>query len=307
MSILNLLAAYVVETEDVPLQAVVLLHTWTWPAVPLISLVLGSGVYLRGWILAHKTRPVELPVWRACCFMGGVLSLWLAIASPIDAFDDYLLAAHMIQHFILMSVAPPLLVLGAPVVPVLRGLPRWIIRRPLQWFFKSRTIQQLLHFMSHPAVIWIAMNVTFLAWHAPRAFELTFSSEGWHNTEHLCFFLTSLAFWFVVLQPWPSYSRWPRWAAIPYLLSADLINTLLSALLTFSGRVLYPTYEQAPRVCGLTPLQDQIAAGSEMWVLNSTVFLIPAIVLTVRFLSPRFADSGGRIGDSPKRDLRTYS
>ena len=86
--------------------------------------------------------------------------------------------------------------------------------------------------------------------------------------------------------PWPSRARWPRWTAIAYLLSADLVNTILSALLTFSGRVLYPTYEHAPRICSLTPLQDQVAAGSEMWVLNSTVFLIPAFLLTFQLLSP---------------------
>jgi cytochrome c oxidase assembly factor CtaG len=282
-----LTAVDIAEGEAGPMLSATLLHTWSWPVLPLISLALGTGIYLRGWTLARRTRSPELPLWRAGCFVGGIVSLWLAIASPIDAFDDYLLAAHMIQHFILMSVAPPLLVLSAPVVPLLRGLPRWVIRKPLQWFFRSRRVQRVLDFLTHPAAIWVAMNVTFLGWHAPKAFELTFRSEGWHNLEHLCFFLTSVAFWFIVLQPWPAKSRWPLWAVIPYLLSADLINTVLSALLTFCGRVLYPTYEQASRVCSLTPLQDQIAAGSEMWVLNSTVFLVPAIVLTVRFLSPK--------------------
>src|SRR6201992_1156917 len=275
------------EGEAAPVLSIAALSLWSWPVLPLIGLVLGAVMYLRGWTLARRTRSTELPVWRALCFLGGLLSLWIAIASPIDAFDDYLLAAHMIQHFILMSVAPPLIVLGAPTVPLLRGLPRWIIRTPLRRFFQSHRLHNGLHRLGHPAVIWLAMNLTFLGWHAPRAFELTFRSEAWHNTEHLCFFLTSLAFWFVVLQPWPAKPRWPRWAAIPYLLSADLINTILSALLTFSGRVLYSTYAQAPRVCGLTPLQDQIAAGTEMWVLNSTVFLIPAILLTARFFSPK--------------------
>jgi putative membrane protein len=207
----------------------------------------------------------------------------------------------MLQHFILMSVAPPLMVLSAPLVPMLRGLPRWFIRKPMHWFFTTR-VQHLVHSLTHPAVIWIAMNVAYLGWHAPRAFELTFSSEAWHNTEHLCFFLTSIAFWWVILQPWPGRPRWPEWAAIPYLLSADLVNTILSALLTFSGRVIYPTYEHTPRVCSFTPLQDQIAAGSEMWVLNSTVFLIPAFVLTFRVLSPRFntKDNGAPLPSSGK-------
>ncbi len=283
LSALGLLLA----EADVPVLGSGLWKAWSWPVVPLIGLLLLTVLYLRGWMAARRTRPRELPGWRAGCFLGGVLSLWLAVASPIDALDDFLLTAHMIQHFLLMSVAPPLLVLGAPAVPLLRGLPRWLIRRPLRPFFASRGLQRCVHAIAHPAVVWLAMNVAYLGWHVPAAFELTFRSEAWHNTEHLCFLFTSVAFWWAVLAPWPSTARWPRWAMIPYLLSADLLNTILSALLAFSGRVFYPSYASAPRVCRLTALQDQVAAGSEMWVLNSLVFLIPAVVLTMQLLSPR--------------------
>ncbi len=101
---------------------------WSLPVVPLIGLSLLLMVYVRGWWVAHRTRGQELPLWRAACFVAGVVSLWIAVASPIDALDDYLLTAHMLQHFILMSVAPPLMVLGAPTVPLLRGVPRVLIR-----------------------------------------------------------------------------------------------------------------------------------------------------------------------------------
>lgn len=263
-----------------------LLRAWSWPILPLVGLLITLAVYLRGWTLAHRTRAEELPGWRALSFSAGILAIWLAIASPIDALDDYLLTAHMVQHFILMSVAPPLLVLGAPVVPMLRGLPRWVIKGPLHPLFASRGAQGFFHAISHPALIWLAMNGAYLGWHVPGAFEATFHSENIHQTEHMCFLLTNVAFWWVVLQPWPTKSRWPRWAAIPFLLTSDLVNTMISALLTFSGRVLYPSYAAAPRISSLTPLQDQIAAGSEMWILNSLVFLIPAITITMQVLSP---------------------
>jgi putative membrane protein len=229
-----------------------------------------------------------LPVWRAACFVAGVASLWGALASPIDALDDYLLAAHMIQHFILMSIAPPLIVLGAPTVPMLRGMPRVLIRGLLRPLFRAGWIRAIGRVVTHPVFAWMAMNVAYLGWHVPAAFELTFRSEWIHNCEHACFFATSLAFWWVVLRPWPARARWPRWTTIPYLLSADVVNTVLSATLAFSGRVLYPSYSAAPRICFLTPLKDQVAAGSEMWVLNSVVFLVPAVVIAVQDLSPRF-------------------
>ena len=233
------------------------------------------------------TRSRELPNWRAACFAAGILAIWIAIASPIDALDDYLLTAHMLQHFILMSVAPPLIVLGSPTVPMLRGMPRWFIRHVLRYLLANRLLRSATYWLMSPALVWVVMNVVFLGWHAPAAFEITFRSEAVHDLEHLCFFGTSVAFWWVVLSPWPTHSRWSKWLMIPYLLSADLINTLLSALLAFSGRVVYPSYAAAPRICRLSPLADQITAGSEMWVLNSTVFLIAAVILTIQVFSPK--------------------
>lgn len=263
-----------------------LLTAWSLPLPPLISLSIALILYLRGWSAVRVARSHELPTWRAACFISGIVATWIALASPIDALDDYLLAAHMIQHFILMSIAPPLIVLGAPVVPMLRGLPRIAIRG-LRPAFRASWIRSVLRVVTHPVFAWIAMNVAYLGWHVPAMFELTFRSEWIHDCEHLCFFATSLAFWWVVLEPWPARARWTRWVMIPYLLSADILNTVLSATLAFAGRVLYPSYAAAPRICFLTPLKDQVAAGAEMWVLNSLVFLIPAVAIAVKQLSPR--------------------
>ncbi len=259
---------------------------WSFPLLPFLVLTTMLVLYVAGWRAAHRTRPRQLPPWRAVCFVAGIVSLWIAIASPIDALDDYLLAAHMIQHFILMSIAPPLIVLGAPMVPLLRGIPK-ALRPPLRLLFRARWLHRVVRFFLHPVSAWLLMNIAYLGWHVPAAFELTFRSEAIHQLEHACFFLTSIAFWWVVLAPWPSRRAWPRWTVIPYLLSADVLNTILSATLAFSGRVLYPSYLHAERVCFLTPLNDQIAAGAEMWVLNSVVFLAPAVVLTFRLLAPR--------------------
>ncbi|HZQ44626.1 MAG TPA: cytochrome c oxidase assembly protein [Acidobacteriaceae bacterium] len=263
-----------------------ILAAWSFPVWPAIGLLIAGALYLRGWRALQRTRARDLPVWRAVCSFAGLVAIWIALASPIDALDDYLLSAHMLQHFILMSIAPPLLVLGAPLVPMLRGLPRWLIRglRPV---FASRGVHKVAHGLARPVVAWLAMNIAYLGWHVPQAFELTLRSEGWHNTEHMCFLFTSIAFWWVVVEPWPSRTAWSRWMVIPYLLTADVVNTILSAVLTFSGKVLYPSYAAAERISTLTPLKDQVLAGAEMWVLNSIVFLVPVAVLVVKLLSPR--------------------
>src|SRR4029077_19132383 len=86
--------------------------------------------------------------------------------------------------------------------------------------------------------------------------------------------------------------QWPRWAMIPYLLLADIQNTALSAFLSFSDRVLYPTYETVPHFAGMTPLNDQSIAGAIMWVPGSIAYLLPAAVIAARYLSPRRGGKG---------------
>lgn len=260
---------------------------WSCPPWPLAAMLLTGGIYLRGWLRIRRRRPQELPNWRAMSFFAGLVSLWLAIASPIDALDDVLLVGHMTQHLILMSVTPPLIVLGAPTVPMLQGLPRAFIRRGLSHLLRRRWFHGLTKFLTHPAFGWLSMNIAYLSWHVPAAYELTLRSESWHNVEHLCFLFTSIAFWWNVIQPWPSRSPWSRWAIIPYLVTADLVNTGLSAFLTFCGRVVYPSYAAAPRVCSLSALEDQVAAGAEMWVLGSTIFLVTAMIILLQLFSPK--------------------
>ena len=74
-------------------------------------------IYVRGWLAIRRTRPLLFPSWRLTVFLIGLATLWLALASPLDGFADALLSAHMVQHLLLMSAVPPLVLLGLPVVP----------------------------------------------------------------------------------------------------------------------------------------------------------------------------------------------
>jgi putative membrane protein len=271
------------------MNADALITTWDIPWGVTAALAVTAVVYVRGWTEIRKTRPELFPVWRLVAFLGGVLAVFVAVASPLDTFSESLLFMHMAQHFVLMSIAPPLMVLGAPVVPMLRGLPRPVIRRVLRPLFATGIIHRVGTWLTQPRVAWIAMNAAYLGWHIPKAYEFALASEGWHNFEHGCFFFTSLMFWWPVLAPWPYKQQGSRWLLLPYLVLADLVNTGLSAFLCFSGRLLYPSYGVIPRLFGLSALNDQIAAGAFMWVMGSTVFLIPAMLITVQLLSPRRA------------------
>jgi cytochrome c oxidase assembly factor CtaG len=264
-----------------------LFTTWDIPWAVTAALAVTAAIYVRGWMRIRRTRPEQFPVWRLAAFLGGLLAIFVAVASPLDTFSESLLFMHMAQHFVLMSVAPPLMVLGAPVVPMLRGLPRWMIQRVLRPLFATGIAHHVGAWLTRPRVAWIAMNAAYVGWHIPRAYEFALASENWHNFEHACFFFTSVMFWWPVIAPWPHRQRGSRWLLLPYLITADLVNTGVSALLCFSGRLLYPSYGAIPRLFGLTALNDQIAAGAFMWVAGSTVFLIPAMMITEQLLSQR--------------------
>jgi cytochrome c oxidase assembly factor CtaG len=261
---------------------------FSWSTNPGLAFVLAttSVLYLRGWLVLHRTTPRRFPPWRLLAFVAGVATLWFAIASPLDSLASLLLSAHMVQHLLLLSVAPPLILLGAPFLPVLRGLPRSFARDGVGPFLVWPPLRRCASALTHPVVGWLAMAVTLLAWHVPASFELALRSPGWHKTEHACFFLAALLFWWPVVLPFPSRRLWPLWTVPAYLLAADLLNTLLSAILTLSEHVLYPTYAAAPRLFGTSALSDQATAGVIMWVPGSLVFLIPAAGLAIQYLSP---------------------
>lgn len=269
-------------------------NSWSFPLWATSGLLASALLYLRGFRRIRLTRLHLFPSWRAWCFLGGLLSLYIAVGSPIDSLDDVLLFAHMTQHLIFMSVAPPLLLLGAPAVPLLRSLPRWLVRDGLGPLFRMPWLHRLFRLLTHPVFAWVAMNIIFLGWHIPVAYELALRSDAWHTLEHACFLVTGLLFWFPLIQPWPSVSRGSRWALLPYLVGADLVNTVFSASLTFSRKVIYPSYAAAPRVFDISPLADQAAAGALMWVIGSIFYLVPVAVIAVQLLSPRGASSTRR-------------
>ena len=265
------------------------LATWSLPLFATFSLVLTAAIYFRGWQRIRRTRVQQFPPWRLWCFLGGLAIVWIAIASPLDSLSGLLLVVHMTQHLLLMSVAPPLIVASAPAVPLLRGLPRVFVREGLGPFFATRPFRALEALLKSRAFAWIVMNVSFLAWHVPAVYDLALRHHGIHELEHATFLLTSILFWWPILAPWPTVYKGSRWLLLPYLMSADIVNTALSASLSFAGRVIYPVYADAPRIAGLSALDDQVAAGALMWVVGSTFFLVPIMVITVQQLSRKRA------------------
>ena len=217
-------------------------------------------------------------------FLLGLAIIWLAIGSPLDGFADALLSAHMVEHLLLMSFVPPLLLLGYPAVPLLRGLPRAFVRTPLRPLLRSKLLRTLGHFLIRPWVAWLAMNLIFLGWHVPSAYDFALEHEHWHEFEHICFLGSSILFWWPLIRPWPTNAHYPGWYMLPYLVAADIVNTALSAFLAFCDRPIYSYYVEQPNPFHISPQADQVTGAVIMWVVGSMVFLIPAVFITVKLL-----------------------
>jgi cytochrome c oxidase assembly factor CtaG len=281
-------------------------EAWSVPVPLTLILTVTSLVYWRGWFHLRRALPNFFSVRQLSAFIAGLFALWIAIGSPLAAFDDALLSIHMSQHILLMAVAPPLILLGAPALPLLFGFPKRFVRRILGPALRWRLVQRLGSTFTHPAFCWFSATIAVIVWHLPGVFEFALRSESWHEVEHATFFTTSILFWWPVVQPWPSVARWPRWSIPLYLFLGVLANDAVSAVLALWDRVLYPSYASTDhRLFNLAPLDDQAFAGALMWVFGTLVYLAPAVVITMRLLSPSESSSRTRlIRTRPKAYLR---
>jgi len=248
----------------------------------LATLIVTAAVYARGWWALSRRMPHRFGVGRLAAFLGGLTVIAVSLESSLDALAGERLSVHMVQHQLLMMLAPPLLWLGAPVAPMLRGLPRGI-RRLAATALASPPVRRIADVIARPAVGWIAFALAFWVWHLQWLYELALASHAWHHVEHACFFATAMLFWRPVIRPWPGRWPWPRWTMIPYLLLADVQNTVLAAILTFSDRLIYPAYA-AVSGGGASVLDDQATAGVIMWLPGSLVFLVAAMYLAMAAL-----------------------
>jgi cytochrome c oxidase assembly factor CtaG/ferredoxin len=260
------------------------ISSWTFDPAVIALLVAAAIIYFRGWRRGRRIFPTDEDSTRLTAYIGGLVILYLAIESPLDAFDSLFLSAHMAQHLLLMMVAPPLLLIGRPMLPLLRGLPRTFVKEGLGPFLAWPLFQRLLKALTFPPVAWFAYTASTILWHVPACYELVLRSPFWHGVQHACFFWTAILFWWPVIEPGPGCSPWPRWTMIPYLLLADMTNTALSAFFIFSGTTLYPSYA-AVNTSGMSAQQDQSLAGAIMWVPGSMFYLVPAVAIAVRLFS----------------------
>ena len=250
------------------------------------TLLFGAYRYLLGWVPLRLISRTAIPAWRTASFSLGLFLVWVASGSSLAAYDHSLLTAHMIKHLLLMTVAPALILLGEPVRVFWIGMPA-LARRVARRVLRRSPVRRFAEIVTGLAFGWTFSAMTLLAWHLPVLFTLGMRSESWHTVEEIFFFSAGLAFWWPLIQPWPSATTGPRWSMLLYLFLATLPCDILSGFLAFSDRVAYPVYFSTPRLFGFSILEDQQCAAALMWTCITLLYLVPAAIISSQLLAPR--------------------
>jgi putative membrane protein len=216
-------------------------------------------------------------------FVAGWLAVVVALLSPLDDLADSLFAAHMVQHLVLIMIAAPLLVIGAPPVSWLWLLPRASRRAVGRWWLRSRARLIAAPFTHPPAVLAAHIFAVWL-WHFPKLYEAAIRSSGLHALEHLSFLGTAVLFWWVVLHP-TGRRTLGYGASILYVGVALCMTGALGALLMFSSRPWYSVHAAGEQARNLTALDDQQLAGLIMWIPAGVIYVGVAVALCARWMA----------------------
>ena len=203
----------------------------------------------------------------------------------------------MVQHMLLVAVAAPLIMLGAPVRPLMRGIPRALRRSVVRPSARNATARALLHLLRHPLVAGGLYVAGLYLWHVPAFYDAALADEAVHVIEHLWFIASALLFWSCVIDPEPFRATLAYPSRIVFLLLAGAAqNTILGGLLAFSTRLLYRSYEGRPERYGFDAVTDQRVGGAIMWVPGDLIFLLAASVSFFLWLSQEERDQRRREG-----------
>lgn len=275
-----------------------------WQAEPesVVLLVAIEGLYLLGVgpLRERNNWADDVDPKQVATFTIGVLVLFLALVSPIDAVSDgYLFSAHMLQHVLLTLVAPPLMVLG---------IPGWLIRPMLRpnWSFR------LARAITHPIGAFLVFNIVFSLWHVPALYNLSLQNNAVHVLEHAMMISAAMAMWWPLTSVMPELPRISYPMRMMYLFGLSVAQIIVFGALTFAGEPLYRFYAEAPRITGMSVLTDQQVGAIIMKVGGGLLFMTLLIVTFYRWYGEaererkanreerrtRYAENGG--GDAPK-------
>ncbi|MEO8563233.1 MAG: cytochrome c oxidase assembly protein [bacterium] len=215
-------------------------------------------------------------------FFAALTLIFLSLNGWLhDLSDGYLFSAHMVQHLVLTLVAPPMLIMGTP---------GWMLRPALAW----RGVGPVARWLTAPVHCFLIFNVVLAAWHLPPMYEYAMAHHPVHIVQHLCFMTAAVLMWWPVLSPLPELPRLSYPGQMLYLFLMSIPMSLIAVCIGYADHALYPWYSSAPRIWGITPMQDQLIGSLIMWIPGGLYFF--AIISVVFFRWQKMDGDDSRIG-----------
>jgi putative membrane protein len=266
---------------------------------PLLLVGVALGLHIAGERravrLLRRPRPRRARL-RALAFYVGLLTIVIALEGPIDKYSDQLFWVHMTQHVLLLTVAAPLIVLGAPWMSLWRPLPLDFRRTVAKGVTRARwaaPLRAVGHTLASPIGAWLAFSITLIVWHIPAMFDLTLRHIWIHALEHTTFLLFGVLLWAQVIESPPLRLKLRSDQRVSYIVGSSVVGWILSLVLAFASRPLYPVYAHlADRPGGISALVDQQLAAGVMLVPGSLTMTIFAFVGLYRWIGKDAVDAG---------------
>lgn len=261
-----------------------------WPLEPpLAAVALAAVLYAFGVQRRASARRRVERRWRAVAFYLGLLSVVAALDSPIAAYDDRFFSVHMTQHLLLMTVAPPLIVLGRPWAPIWQVLPLGLRRAVAgelargSWTAPLRAGERVV---AQPVPTWLLASGVLVVWHVPRLYDATLTNGAVHYLEHALLFSTSLLLWLQLIDSPPFHARLDRFQRAVYGTAALAVGWILAIVLAFASAPLYESYAQHAQDSRLSALADQQLAAGVLWVPGSIALTVAICINFYLWLDP---------------------
>ena len=248
--------------------------------LPTLGLFLAALLYVNG--LGKWDKPSHpINAWQKGSFFAGILALFLALQSPLDPLAEHYFFVHQVQHLLLRMVGPLLVLLGAPLTPMLRGLPLWLRQGAVRPLVRQPWVRQGYQRLTNPVAAVALFLVALYFWQVPGLHDLAVRNDYVHEVMHFTMLFSGFLFWWLVIDPKPHRSRLHYGLRVLYLGLIVLPNTVLGAGITFARGLLYQSYAEVEQPIFLDALVDQQLGGLFLWVIGDMMSIIAAGIVMI--------------------------
>ena len=257
-----------------------LLLAWNSNPLPSLGIFLAAYLYINGlnrW--NHPSHPVSK--WQRISFFSGLIIIFLALQSPIDPLAEHQFSIHQVQHLLLRMLGPLLVLSGAPLTPMLRGTPLWVLQGIIKPIVRASISHKVYGFITNPVLTTIVFIATIYLWQVPAAHDMAVRSDLIHSGMHMTMLLSGFLFWWLVIDPKPPRSSLHFGLRILYLGLIVIPNTILGAAITFNSNLLYKAYPEFSQPLGLSPIMDLQLGGLILWVFGDMMSILAAGIVMI--------------------------